>query len=352
MSKFNVKPSHGRRVLAHLFGGALITVICAVAAVSLSSRHSKLETIRHEQVPGAVVERLLVSPDVDMKYKPSARSEADALPFGIAKLCFNRGSYIYLKTAGTDREERLVRGWRPSLSPDGETIVFVDMGHRSVTDSATRTIKTLDLRTRRVKSFQGTAGFKPMSPIWSHGGKSVAFEATASKERGVGILKIETGEVLFLTPAVKGELGPVLSSWTEDDSAVVCQDQENLYKISLDGSVFSTTPMATFVKDNDFSPSDRFLFSQDGRYLLFNNLTNPDQNYSLFIYDGERGELTKITHDNIDAMMGQWLPLKDHVLFVRRAPTKRSTDVCVVSMNDGAVTTIVKEATNPSFSSK
>jgi Tol biopolymer transport system component len=90
------------------------------------------------------------------------------------RLCFTRGDYVFLQEPN-GRIKRLVKGYEPSISSDGQTIAFVSIkGENLNLDSH---VKLINLGTGRVRGIPTLDPFQSLSVVWSPDGRYLAVDA-------------------------------------------------------------------------------------------------------------------------------------------------------------------------------
>src|SRR5687767_10406572 len=87
------------------------------------------------------------------------------------RLCFTRGDYIFVREPN-GRIRRFVKGYDPSISPDGRTIAFVAIkGDPRNFDSH---VKLIDIQTGKLRGIPALDAFLSFSPVWSPNGQRLA----------------------------------------------------------------------------------------------------------------------------------------------------------------------------------
>lgn len=234
----------------------------------------------------------------------------------ISRIAFVRGSYIFLKDQKTGVIKRLVKGYYPSLSPDGKTLAFSidsDVGR-----DLARQIQLLDLDTGKIKSFASLKGHLCFEPLWAPDGSKLAFHIFATDNWNVGVIDPANGEWSVISKAANPKYGVYLTSWTADSKSILCHDLDMLYQIDLDGDVIRKIPVNDIVDDPGYvSSSTMFSLSPDGKLLLFDTDELPDdpRTAAVWIYDLEQRTRKRLTAKNFAGLNPQWLSSGTEIVF-------------------------------------
>jgi Tol biopolymer transport system component len=235
----------------------------------------------------------------------------------ITKICFARGGFVYVMDMKTKQTKRVVKGSDPNISPDGKQIAFTFSANAA---TPSRIVKVIDLETNKERDFKGLAKFIHYGAIWSPDGKRLAVhvfkEAGQKYNWEVAIVNPESGEWRFLTDTIPHD-GAYLSSWTAGGQSIVCHDLNFIYEVDLNGKVVRRFTMGDVTKDNSISSATRFVFSPDGKMLLF-DADLSDEIGALFVYYIEDDTLRRITPNTISATDPKWLPSGKEILFSGR----------------------------------
>lgn len=274
----------------------------------------------------------------------------DELTHGVAKIAFNREDGVYVYNARTKESKYIVQGYEPDISPTGDAIAFTVDRDDSLKN---HTIQLFDLRTQSVREFQSLAKVNSRQPRWSHDGKKIGFDVIIDKRNEVGILDVTTGEWINLTKGLvtNNRIGPYFNSWSSDDGSIICQDLSTIYEISLDGSVLKTILVDGLVPRGEVGSDIRFQFSSDKKVLLFQGARQPDYT-SIYLFSVADQKLRRLTPMTMDGSEPVWLPSQDAIMFSRgrNQESGYASDLCIMSVDSGKVTTIVKDASSGSYS--
>src|SRR5436190_2055715 len=139
---------------------------------------------------------------------------APAIAFAAGgRLCFTRGDYIFLREPN-GRIKRLVKGYAPNISPDGQTIAFVSIkGENLNLDSH---VKLIDLRTGRVRGIPTLDPLQSLSAVWSPDGRYLAVDVVMNHKRELATVNLHSGEICVI-PTDLSLLYTWLNSWGEDN---------------------------------------------------------------------------------------------------------------------------------------
>jgi Tol biopolymer transport system component len=280
-------------------------------------------------------------------------AQAIALAAG-GRICFTRGDYIFLREPN-GRIKRLVKGYAPNISPDGQTIAFVSIkGENLNLDSH---VKLIDLRTGKVRGIPTLDPLQSLSAVWSPDGRSLAVDAVMNQKRELATVNLNSGEICIIRANLN--LSYVwLNSWGEDN-LLVLNALEYVYQIALDGHVVRKLSVNDLFSALNIASSSRFSVSRDGRFLLFNGGMVPDDVgiASIYLYDLTNGRLTRLTPDNLGALNPRWLPSGNEIIFAGyvKGRYKPKTGIPYwgiykISVDAKTTTMLVPNGENPSYS--
>lgn len=289
---------------------------------------------------------LLAKNETTLFHKPNQ------FPFGIAKIAFNRDDAVYLYNAQTRESRRIGDGYDPEISPTGDVVVFTAERDDSLKN---RTIKLFSLQTNSTSEFQSLAKLNVRQPRWSHDGTKLAFDVIVDRRTHVGILDVSTGEWYDVTKGLvfNDRSGIYLNSWSPDDRSIVCQDLFTIYEISLNGNVLNRTPVDNIVPAGEVASSIRLQFSRDKKFLLFDGARNPEYT-AIYLFSFADQKLRQLTPKTMDGFGPVWLPSENEIMFSRGrdGPSGYVSDLCVLSLSSGKVTTIINDASSGSYSTR
>lgn len=256
-------------------------------------------------------------------------------PARISKVCFTRGEFIFVKDMKTGVEKRLLKGSYPSLSPDGNMLVFSYDNMDKPGGEMSREIKLLDLQTSKLTGFPSLGKYLCYGAIWSPDGKKIAFNIFKDKNWVVAIVDVESRNWRVLTDKFTKSVGVTLNSWTADSQSILCQDLDKIYQVGLNGDVRKTLATSDVVDDLSYiSSSTTFSMSPDGRYLLFDTDNLPDDKRlpMVWIYDLQLRKRTRISPTRLAAFGPHWLGSNDEIVFTATPGVGRSTRPSIYRM--------------------
>jgi TolB protein len=140
---------------------------------------------------------------------------------------------LYVMAADGSGKTRLTRGWRPSWSPDGTRIVFVD----SLGVPSTDLYVVAPDGTRRA-ALMTTPDVSEVDPEWSPDNARIAFASDRTGRFEVYVMNMDGSGTIQLTSGATGDRRD--PAWAPDGKriAFVSEDgtSRDLYVISADGS--------------------------------------------------------------------------------------------------------------------
>lgn len=272
-----------------------------------------------------------------------------------SKLCFTRDDWIYLKDLKTGTETKLVEGAWPELSPDGNSIIFMSGGD---TDATTKgRMRVLDLSSLQVREFNSLADRGILIASWSHDGTRIAVEMvdSAASRLDIGVFDPATGELKNLTN--KLELGSFeggidFDSWVPGDQSVLFHSSENLFEVTVDGTLGSKLPIAQL----EISSRTKFSLSADRKYLLFDTIVDTPErplNFVVMTLDLATKKLATVTPHTVDATDPRWFPQDKTVLFSclkRPAHPPYRRGICSIGVDGKDLKVLAQDAQDASFS--
>src|ERR1700687_2737256 len=111
------------------------------------------------------------------------------------RLCFTRGDYVFLREPN-GQIKRLVKGYNPSISPDGRTVAFVTItGNGSNLDSH---VKLIDIHTGKVRGISTLDALQSLSAIWSPDGHYLAVDVVMNHKRELATANLHSGEICVI----------------------------------------------------------------------------------------------------------------------------------------------------------
>lgn len=288
----------------------------------------------------------------------SSARKPERLLYGMAKIAFERDDYVYLYDAQTEESQRIGEGYDPDISPKGDAVAFTADRDDSGTN---RTIKLFSLHTKTISEFQSLAKLNVRQPRWSHDGTKLAFDVIIDRQGHVGILDVSTRQWEDITRGLNfndpmgfnNPAGVFLNSWSPDGESIVCQDLFTIYEISLNGNVVNRIPINKVVPAGEVASDIRLQFSRDKKLLLFDGSRNPEYT-AIYLFSLADQTLRQLTSKTMDGFEPVWLPSENEIMFSRGRddPSGFASDLCVMSLNTGKVTMILKDASNGSYSTR
>jgi Tol biopolymer transport system component len=313
----------------------------------------------------------------DPKPAQSAQTPVQSLTSpAISKICFLRHVWtnskdrywIFLKDLNSGKEVKLIEGTSPSLSPTGETVVF--MVGKSDEDPLADSVpvggridhwrmKVRDLRRNEDLEFSTLANIRAFKPLWSSDGARIAFEFidANTNKGGIGVLNLSTGtwQNIAKNMDLSSPSGsPIyLDSWISDGQSVLFHTSENIYEAGLDGRLLQKISTAPF----EIATGDtRFLLSLDKKQLVFNRTDDSSEGPTETIYRFDRtsNKLSRVTPKTIYGRAPAWLPSEKEILFTCTTPAtdRSSSDLCKIGIDGTGLTTLVRNAAFGSYSTR
>ena len=199
--------------------------------------------------------------------------------------------YAYMNKKGicvysvADKKEFLIakKGQDPYISPDGKKLAYSASNVKG-----DRFIAVVDLNTRR-KIILNTQNNNSYGPVWSPDGTLIAYNSFDSKNAKWYIALIDSGNTRsrILTGQLENSYVP---SWFANSQNLVAQNLDNVYVVNLSGDIMSSYKIAALSKAMGASSSDRFIFTDDNKKIVFSeDVDEPGESdgppSAVFIYD-------------------------------------------------------------------
>lgn len=284
----------------------------------------------------------------------------------VEKICFQRGSWIYLADLVTGKETKLVEGIGSGLAPTGESLAFLSVEeNEGITNQIlppTGRLELLNLRTNVVAGFNTLRDSRAVQPIWSNEGTRLAVTLAndESERTGIAVLDPRTAEWRKLTAhGDVGTDGMYADSWAPDDQSILFHSLRSLYEVRLDGSPVQKIPVDELFENGAISSASRFSFSSDRRYLLFDSIIDaPDEPATsiISIFDLTTRTLRRILPKTVQGRYPWWLPSKKELLFTRiewdQDQLRWRHNVSKIDLNGAGLTTLVTDADLVSYSTR
>jgi Tol biopolymer transport system component len=330
---------------------ALVLVILLVFEASRSVRMAYGGKEQSSPLGSQATVNMPPQNDAASSHKP------EHFPYGMAKIAFERDGVVYLYDAQTKETRRIAEGFEPDISPAGDLIAFTADRDDSLKN---RSIRLFSLKTNTGGEIQSLGELHTRSPRWSHDGAKLAFDVIIDDRTHVGVLNPGTGGWDDITKGLvtNNRIGPHFNSWLPNDKSILCHDLDYLYEVAIDGSILQKTPIASIIRVSSISSASKFSFSPDRKRLLFEGFWEAQSgavNLVVYLFDVEKHTLSTVTPKTMDATEPKWLPSGREIMFSRLEDNVGDAaifDFCVMSVDGTTVTTIIKDASNASYSTK
>lgn len=271
------------------------------------------------------------------------------------RLCFTRGDHVFVREPN-GRIKRLVKGYEPTISPDGRTIAFVSItGHNFNLDCH---VKLIDLQTGKVRGIPTLDSFQSAAPVWSPDGRRLAVQLLMNQKTAIATVEVRSGEIYLIPTDPQLSYGG-LNSWA-DESSIVLNALDHVYQVALDGHIVRTLSVHDLFANLNIGSDTRFSISPDGRFLLFNGGMVPDDVgiASIYLYDLTNARLLRLTPDNLGAYDPRWLASGKEIIFAGYVKGRYKPKTSIpywgiykMSIDGKNRTILVRDGERPSYSS-
>lgn len=279
----------------------------------------------------------------------ASASEKFVFPAGVQKICFSKGEHIYVISVNEKKARRVVKGTDPAIAPNGDAVAFTY--NYSDGRAADRTIKIIELATKKIQDFKALSDVISYGAQWSPDGTKIAFNVMKDSWQ-VGVLDPASGAWNSLTKDLSGDF--FLSAWVSDSSLLVC-NLDTLYEISVNGQVIRQFPIAKLIEDaalmQGLSSATRFALSPDKGTIVFDTTGGPDDKNIIWAFDIERQTFARVTPDTMDGQYPQWLPSGKEILFESWQGEDQFQGVSI-SIDGAHPVTVIENARDISYASK
>ena len=273
------------------------------------------------------------------------------------RLCFTRGDYIFIQEPN-GRIKRLVKGYEPNISPDGQTIAFVtSKGEWPNSDSH---VNVFDIQTGNARSISTLNAFQSFHPLWSPDGRQLAVQIIIDNKSAFATVDPWTDDYCVIPSNLQSEF-TWLNSWMPDGNSVILNNLEHVYQLALDGQMVRKLSIRELFGNVSVSSLTRFSFSTDGRFLMFNSSMVPDDVgiASIYLWDIGAQRLTRLTSDSIGALDPRWLASGDEIIFTGYVKGHYKPRSCIpyyriykISLKAKTPMILVRDGEDASFSTR
>src|SRR3954447_6933608 len=182
------------------------------------------------------------------------------------KLAFEKSDAVWVANIDGSGAKKIANGQSPALSPDGTRLAFNTV--QAVGQPAHRKIAVADLATQQVKVFDEVPSDNCLQATWSHDGQRLLFYAYVENEMRIAVMNADGSDFKFISKTGAEHQNYWSATWAHDGQSFFGQDMENLYQLSLDGSVMKKWPIEQLVPHGGMSGNVRLNISPDGKTLL------------------------------------------------------------------------------------
>jgi tricorn protease len=169
------------------------------------------------------------------------------------------------------------------IAPDAKRVVFEARGD----------IFTVPAEKGDVRNLTATPGVRERSPVWSPDGKWIAYLSDRSDEYEIYLEPADgKGEARQLTKGAKYYRFDL--KWSPDSRRILCNDANlALSMVDVESGKITQIDRSEIDEIRDFS------WSPDNRWVAYARL-EPNLFSSIFLYDAENGEISRVTTDFTD----------------------------------------------------
>ncbi|MFB9843176.1 TolB family protein [Mucilaginibacter ginsenosidivorans] len=159
-------------------------------------------------------------------------------------------------------EVLVTRGHDPCISPDGTKLAYT-----VYSKSGDRTIGVIDLNTKQ-KTLLHTNSHNCYGPVWSPDGKYIAYHVFDEQKVNwsIAVIGSANGTPEVITKKQEQCYAP---AWRSDSESVVAQNLDDIFVFDLSGNIIDDYKVTDVVKGIGLSSTDRVLFSQDGKKMIY-----------------------------------------------------------------------------------
>ncbi|MBS1527751.1 MAG: PD40 domain-containing protein [Bacteroidetes bacterium] len=200
--------------------------------------------------------------------------------------CYSGNKGIYVYSIADQKAYPILRGVSATdlcISPDGMKVAY------TVNSKDGRNIGVIDLNSKQ-KTVLHTQSNNCYGPVWSPDGNYIAYNVFNDQTSKWSIAVIGTAPG-SAPQVLTGKLSECyMPAWTTDSKNVVVQDMSAVYVFDLYGNITTTISIPEIPKTFGASSSDRFIFTSDGRKIVF-TLESDEPGFengppsAVFVYD-------------------------------------------------------------------
>jgi TolB protein len=253
--------------------------------------------------------------------------------------------YCYTNSKGicvysvADKAEYLVvspnKGSDPCISPDGTKLAYT-----ANLPNGDRNIAVIDLTTNH-KKVLSTDSKNCYGPMWSPDGQYIAYNVFNTEKSNWSIAIIDAANTGYkvLTAQLEQSYMP---TWQADSKSVVVQNMDTVFIFDLEGNIITTYKVAdmdrgvSVLQDAGPSSSDRFVFTNDGKKIVFSSEANEPGGSdgpptAVFVYNTESRSTLRLSPKGYFA--GGVFIKGDKVLFTASKLKSNTQNVYIVDMD-------------------
>lgn len=202
---------------------------------------------------------------------------------------------------------------QPAFSPDGSKVAFLWNG----SEYGRRNIYVQNVGSFSPVLLNKDAEGEVSSPVWSPGGREIAFLRPTSADRlGVYVMDLATREITrrAVLESAPSPIGPsVLIDWSPDGKSIAATDRRDLVLISTaNGAITRITTSSEQILGH-YEPA----FSPDGRTIAFRESLSHGVD-QLSLLDLSSSRITRLTSGARPLMGHTWTPDGNSLIYARQ----------------------------------
>lgn len=193
-----------------------------------------------------------------------------------------------------------------SLGPTGKRVVVASRGQ----------ILTLPVGQGDSRIVEAMSGARAQSPVWSRDGKWIAFVSDRGGEEQVWVVSA-AGDAppRQVTKDHKGPINRLV--WSPDGKRIATSDRE-MRILLIDVASGATTVVTQYDRGGSYDAIiDSYRFSPDGKWLAY-PVTESTWNDTIWLYDIEKGQKTRLTSPNMHSSSPSFDPGGKYLYFLSR----------------------------------